>query len=92
MSHWFDPETGAFRLDEIVAGRPTMKRILADGVVTDEELAEQAQRVLGLLHDTEAALNPEQRALVQEMLAELAVLHAVSQYHQMQQASGRCGA
>ena len=88
MSTWFDAQSGMFRLDEIVAERKTFKRIMEDGVVTEEEVAAQSQIVLDLLRRTEAHLDAESRALVEELLAELAVLYAASQYHNLQQATG----
>ncbi len=78
-----------FRLDEIVAERETFKKIMEDGIVTEEEVAAQSQTVLDLLRRAEAQLDAESRALVEELLAELAVLYAASQYHNLHQAAGR---
>ncbi len=85
MNSWFDPETGLFRLDELVAERETFKTIMDDGLVSDTELHAQSERVVGLLRHAEAELDEAARGLVQELLAELAVLYAVSQYHTLQQ-------
>lgn len=87
MTTWFDPETGVFRLDEIVAERGAFKKIMEDGIVTDEELAAQSERVVDLLRRAEAELDEASRALVQELLAELAVLYAASHLHNLQQAA-----
>lgn len=89
METWFDPETGLFRLDEVVAERPTLKTILADGVVTDGELAAQSTLVLDLLRRAETALAPEQRALVWDLLAEMAVLYTANQCHAFQENNRR---
>lgn len=85
MNSWFDPETGLFRLDDIVAERETFKTIMDDGLVSDTELHVQSERVLTLLRRAETELDAAARGLVQELLAELAVLYAVSQYHSLQQ-------
>lgn len=89
METWFDPETGLFRLDEVAAERPTLKNILADGVVTDGELAAQSALVVDLLRRAETALAPEQRALVWDLLAEMAVLYTATQCHAFQETSRR---
>ena len=78
---WFDPQTGFLLLDEYVAEMPSYKKIMAHGVVTDEELTEEARRVTALLKRLEAALPPEVKALATETLCELAVLHSLQQHH-----------
>lgn len=81
---WFDTQTGALRLDEYVARHPSFQAIMADGVVTDEELAAQSQRTLQLLRDLDGRLPDDLRSLATEALVELAVLHAV-QLHRTRQ-------
>ncbi|MBP7937805.1 MAG: hypothetical protein KA354_24460 [Phycisphaerae bacterium] len=81
---WFDPETGALRLDEYVVRNPSFQAIMADGVVTDEELAAQSQRTLQLLRDLDGRLPDALRDLATEALVEMAVLHAV-QLHRTRQ-------
>jgi hypothetical protein len=84
---WFDPTTGALLLDQQATDHASFKNILADGVVTDAELAEQSQRVLGLLRALEKRLPPELHELTTEALTELAVLHAVQAHYHRQQAA-----
>ena len=76
---WFDPETGFLLLDEYIAEMPSFLKIMEDGIVTDEELAQQALRVTALLKELEAALLPAAKAVATEALCELAVLHAIQQ-------------
>jgi hypothetical protein len=78
---WFDPQTGLLLLDEYVAEMPSYQKIMADGVVSDEELTQEAQRVTTLLKQLEAALSPQVKALATEALCELAVLHSLQQHH-----------
>jgi hypothetical protein len=73
----FDPETGVLALDERVAEMPSFRRIVADEVVSDAELAEHAERVVVLLRRLEAELPPAAHALLTEALCELAVLNAL---------------
>jgi len=86
MDGWFDAGTGIFRLDELVAEHDVFKKIMADGIVTGEELAAQSQRVLDLLRRAETELDEAGRDLVKGVLSELAVLYAVSQHYTLQQA------
>ena len=51
---------------------------MADGVVTAEEVEEQAARVSTLLHQFEKTATPEQVEQMREILAELSVLVAVN--------------
>lgn len=74
---WFDPQTGMLLLDEYVSAMPSFRAVMADGLVTDAEMAEQAQRTVALLRQLEALLSPEAKALATEALCQLAVLYAL---------------
>ena len=78
---WFDPKTGCLLLDEYASHSPSFRTILADGVVTDRELAEQGQRVVTLLQSLEQRLPPDLHDLATETLTELAVLYAIKAQH-----------
>ena len=75
MTTFFD-ETGTLNLDELILNHPSFKQIMADGIVTQEELTEQGQRVTTLLKQMEQTLAPEQIDQVRELLAEISVLVA----------------
>lgn len=77
MSTFFD-ESGALNIDDLILQQPSFKKIMEDGVVTDEELAEQKERVLALLKKLEQNSTPEQIDQVRELLAEISVLVAIS--------------
>jgi len=77
---WYDSKTGFLLLDEYVAEMPSFQKIMEDGVVTDEELAQQARLVTASLQKLEATLSPAAKAVATETLCELAVLHALQQY------------
>ena len=76
MNTFFD-ETGTLNIDDLILEQPSFQKIMEDGVVTDEELAEQKERVIALLKKLEQKLTPEQIDLVRELLAEISVLVAV---------------
>ena len=44
---------GIIDIDEMIAQEPSFQNIMADGVVTDEELRLQSERVIALLHEAQ---------------------------------------
>ena len=76
MNTFFD-ESGTLNIDDLILEQPSFQKIMEDGVVTDEELAEQKERVIALLKKLEQNLMPEQIDQVRELLAEISVLVAV---------------
>ncbi len=82
---WFDPETGLLLLDAYVVELPSYRAILADSVVTNDEVVEQGHRVVELLARLERMLSPEAQMLATEALCELAVLYALERVHGLQE-------
>lgn len=76
MNTFFD-ESGTLNIDDLILERPSFQKIMEDGVVTDEELVEQKERVIALLKKLEQSLTSEQIDQVRELLAEISVLVAV---------------
>src|SRR5437016_750423 len=74
---WFDAETGHILFDEYVTDMPTFQAITRDKIVTEDELAEQAMRVVSLLRRLESELQPAVRDLAGDVFCELAVLHSL---------------
>ncbi|MGR9116336.1 MAG: hypothetical protein ACU85E_11265 [Gammaproteobacteria bacterium] len=74
---WFDPETGVLILDEYVSQMPSFKKIMADNLITDTELAEHAANVTDKLKQLDAALPPDIKELATDALCELAVLYTI---------------
>lgn len=83
MDRLFNKE-GFLNIDEIVANRPSFKAIMADSLVTDEELQAQAELTIASLRKVEALCNPEQQAAVADAIAELSVLFTVYHIHNAQ--------
>ena len=75
----FDKE-GILNIDELVAQRPTFRKIMEDQIVTDDELTNQAN----LLKKLEQTLSPGQLSEVENLLAEMSVLYAIHQYKEIQ--------
>lgn len=80
----FFDKNGVLNLDEAVMNIDSFKTIMADGIVTDEELKAQSDRVIGILHDMEKRYSPEQLKEIKQLLAETAVLYAIYNYHSIQ--------
>ncbi len=80
----FFDKNGVLNLDEAVMDIDSFKTIMADGIVTDEELKAQSDRVIGILHDMEKRYSPEQLNEIKQLLAETAVLYAIYNYHSIQ--------
>ena len=80
----FFDKNGVLNLDEAVMDIDSFKTIMADGIVTDEELKAQSDRVIGILHDMEKRFSPEQLKEIRQLLAETAVLYAIYNYHSIQ--------
>ena len=83
MNIFFD-ENGIFNLDETVMEMASFKKIIEDGIVTDSELAQQADLVTSLLHKVEDSCSEQQAELVKSLLAEMSVLFAVYHYKEFQ--------
>lgn len=82
--HTFFDENGFLNLDGAILEMKSFKTIMEDGIVTDDELAKQADHVTGLLRKLEEICSEEQAGLVKELLAEMNVLFAVYHYKEIQ--------
>lgn len=80
----FFNEEGILNLDEMVANQPSFKKIMEDGVVTEQELSDQSDKVITLLQRIENELTTDQQELVKEILVEVNVMNAVFHQYQIQ--------
>ena len=80
MNTFFD-EYGSLNIDDLILLQPSFQKIMEDGVVTEEELAEQKERVISLLKEIEQSFTSEQIDLIRELLAEISVLIAIRNHH-----------
>lgn len=83
MNTFFDGE-GILNIDDLIMEQPSFQKILEDGVVTNEELNEQTQRVIACLKSFEKTASPEQIDQVRQLLAEICVLVAARQIYEKQ--------
>lgn len=77
-------EQGFIDIDEMITQEPSFQKIMEDGVVTDEELRQQTDVVIKLLHEVEDRFNEEDQLLVKKLFAETNVLSAIYRYKEIQ--------
>lgn len=78
MNALFD-EAGCLNIDDLIMQQPSFRKIVEDGVVTADEIAEQTQRVISILKKIEKDFSPEQIEIIRELLSEISVLVAVNE-------------
>ncbi len=77
-------EQGFLDIDEMIAQEPSFQKIMADGMVTDDELRAQSERVISLLHEVEKRFSEEDQQLVKKLFAEANVLSTIYHYYEVQ--------
>ena len=77
-------EQGILDIDEMIAQEPSFQNIMADGVVTDEELRQQSERVIALLHESQQRFNDDDLQFIKTLFAETNVLSAIYRYYELQ--------
>lgn len=74
---------GFIDIDEMIAQQPSFQKIMEDGVVTDDELREQTDIVISLLHEVENRFSKDDQLLVKRLFAEANVLSAIYRYYEL---------
>lgn len=54
-----DKQIELLNVDELIVNRPSFKKIMEDGIVTDKELQEQTELVTNLLKEADRRFNAE---------------------------------
>lgn len=80
----FFNEEGILNLDEAVMNQPAFKKIMADGIVTEEEIKEQSERIVSILKNIERYYTVGQQQEIRELLVETGVLFTASRYREKQ--------
>lgn len=68
----FFNEKGILNIDEMVANNDSFKRIMEDNTVDENEIKEQSDKVVAMLHQMEKEFSEEQLLKVKELLVETA--------------------
>lgn len=77
-------EQGILDIDEMIAQELSFQNIMADGIVTEEELREQSERVITLLHEAEQRFCTDDQQFIKTLFAEANVLSAIYRYYELQ--------
>ena len=80
----FFNEEGILNIDEMVVNNASFKNIMEDGIVTEEEIRNQSDKVVAMLRDMETKYSEEQLAEIKDLLVESGVLYAVYNFHSIQ--------
>lgn len=78
-------EQGFLDIDEMIAEEPSFKNIMADGIVTEEELHKQTDTVIDLMREAEQRFSEEDQLFIKRLFAETNVLTAIYRYYELQQ-------
>ena len=77
-------EQGFIDIDEMIVQEPSFQKIMVDGVVTSDELREQTNRVIDLLHEVENRFSEEDQLLVKRLFADTNVLSVIYHHYSLQ--------
>ena len=77
-------EQGFLDIDGMIAAEPSFQNIMDDGIVTDEELHSQIDKVINLMHEAENRFNNEDQHFIKKLFAETNVLSAIYQFYELQ--------
>ena len=80
----FFNEDGILNIDEMVVNNASFKTIMEDGVITEEEIKAQSDKVVAMLRDMEAKYSEEQLVEIKNLLVESSVLYAVYNLYSIQ--------
>lgn len=80
----FFNEKGILDIDGLLNNNESFKNIMEDGVVTEEEIKTQSDKVVAILRDMEAKYDEEQLTEIRNLLIESGVLYAVYNYYSIQ--------
>lgn len=80
-------QNGLLNVSDIVKGRPSYKAIMEDGVVTDQELKEQADTTIIALRKLQVICNEEQQCAILDAISEMSVLFAAYHNYELQDLS-----
>ena len=80
----FFNQNGILNIDEAIMNKESFKKIMADGIVTEDEIKEQSDKVVGLFQEIEKKYSEEQLREITDLLAESSVLYAVYNIYSIQ--------
>lgn len=78
-------QQGLLDIDGMIAAAPSFQKIMDDGIVTDEELSQQTDKVINLMREAERRFSEEDQIFIKRLFAETNVLSAIYQYYELQE-------
>ena len=69
----FFNQNGILNIDEAIMNKESFKKIMADGTVTEDEIKEQSDKVVGLFQEIEKKYSEEQLREIKDLLAETTI-------------------
>lgn len=83
MQTLFD-ENGLLNIADVIANHPSFKAIMEDGIVSNQEIKEQAETTIAALRKVQEICSDEQQAAVLNAISEMGVLFVVYHNYQLQ--------
>ena len=80
----FFNEDGILNIDEMVVNNASFKKIMEDGVITEEEIKNQSDKVIAMFRDIDAKYSEEQLEEIKNLIVESSVLYAVYNFYSIQ--------
>lgn len=75
---------GLINIADIVSNHPSYLKIMEDGLVSDQELADQAEVTISSLNRLQSICNEEQQSAILEAISEMSVLYAAYRNYELQ--------
>ncbi len=75
---------GILDIDEMIVNNASFKNIMEDGVVTEDEIKAQSDKVVVILQDMETKYSKEQLEDIKNLLVEASVLYTVYNFYSIQ--------
>lgn len=70
-------------LESVMMNNVSLKKILEDGVITEEEIREQSEKVTALAQNLEQICTEEQLKMIQSLIAEMNALYVAYNYNEL---------
>lgn len=70
-------------LESIMMNNTSLMKILEDGIVTEEEIKEQSEKVTAIAAKLEQECNEEQLKMIQSLIAEMNALYVAYNYNEL---------
>lgn len=70
-------------IESVMMSNASLKKILEDGVITEEEIREQSEKVTALAQNLEQICTEEQLKMIQSLIAEMNALYVAYNYNEL---------